>query len=171
MKIGQSTGDDRPKNCWQFGIRKCDQNNLPMRSIPLIAFCLTLLLIVSVAREASAQSQSSLVHSPNTQPHPLNLDFEEGTLGQLPDGWDCPTKVSYSAELSDEQPKSGKRAAVLHSVITTASGSDFGNLMQAIDATAFRGRRIRFKAYARIEAKEDEGVARLWLRVDRTEGR
>jgi len=142
-----------------------------MRSIHLIAFFLTLLLTVTGARVSLAQAQSSLVHSPQTKPHPLNLDFEEGKLGQVPDGWDCPTKVSYSAELTDKQPKSGKRAAVLHSVSTTAVGSSFGNLMQAMDATAFRGRRVRFKAYVRIEANEDEGVARLWLRVDRTEGR
>ena len=142
-----------------------------MRSIHLIAFFLTLLLTVTGARVSLAQAQSSLVHSPQTKPHPLNLDFEEGKLGQVPDGWDCPTKVSYSAELTDKQPKSGKRVAVLHSVSTTAVGSSFGNLMQAMDATAFRGRRVRFKAYVRIEANEDEGVARLWLRVDRTEGR
>jgi len=114
-----------------------------MRSIHFIAFFLTLLLTVTGARLSLAQTQSSLVHSPHTQPHPLNLDFEEGTLGQVPDGWDCPTRVSYSAELTDERPKSGKRAAVLHSVSTTAPGSNFGNLMQAFDATAFRGRRCQ----------------------------
>src|ERR1044071_1218244 len=106
-----------------------------MRSLHLIAFCLSLLLIVIGASGTLTQAQSSLVQSPNTQAHPLNLDFEQGTLGQVPDGWISPTKVTYSAELTEEQPKSGKRAAVLHSISTTAAGSPFGNLMQAIDAT------------------------------------
>src|SRR5262249_1901287 len=139
-----------------------------MRPSHFIAFCLSLLLLaVTAAHEPLAQAQSGLVQSPNTKPHPLNLDFEQGTLGQVPDGWDSPTKPSYSAELTEEQPKSGKRTALLHSVSQSAGGPGFGNLMQAIDAGSYRGRRVRFKAYVRVES----GRAQLWLRVDRTGNR
>jgi len=114
-------------------------------------------------------AQSSLVQVPNVQPHPVNLDFEQGTLGQLPDGWRCPTVINYGAELTAEQPKSGKYAALLQSKESAAPGSSFGNLMQAIDATPFRGRRVRFRASVRVEGQA--GRAQLWLRVDRGENK
>src|SRR5436190_3990268 len=116
-------------------------------------------------------AQQSPVKSQSVQSRPVNLDFEQGTVGQVPDGWDCPSKVSYAAELTEERPESGKRAAVLHSVSTTTAGSDFGNLMQAIDATPFRGHRISFKAFVRTESTGGAGRAQLWVRVDRAENK
>jgi hypothetical protein len=45
----------------------------------------------------------------------------------------------------------------------------FGNLMRAFDAKLYRGKRIRFSAFVRVEGAEtDPSVnARLWVRVDR----
>ena len=130
---------------------------------------LRLCLIVNLAWLVSAPSaftQSNLVKVPNVEPRPVNLDFEQGTLGQVPDGWHCPTTITFGAELTSERPKSGKYAAVLFSKQTTAAGPPFGNLMQAIDATPFRGKRVRFRASVRVEG--EEGRAQLWMRVDRT---
>ena len=45
-------------------------------------------------------------------------------------------------------------------------GAAFGNLMQAFDATPFRGRRVRFRASVRVEGDET-GRAQLWMRADR----
>ena len=140
-----------------------------MRPKSYLLFPLLLIGLFLVLR-APVFAQNSAVQTQNVQAHPVNLDFEQGTLGQLPDGWDCPTKPNYAAELSDTQPKSGKRTTVLHDV-ETAAGSNFGNLMQAIDATPFRGRWVRFKAYVRTEVNEDEGRAQLWLRVDRADNK
>jgi C-terminal processing protease CtpA/Prc len=109
------------------------------------------------APNARAQSNSQTV-----EPHPVNLDFEQGTLGQVPEAW-LSTTINYEAQLTAEQPKSGKNAAVLYSKEGASSGSSFGNLMQAIDATPFRGRRVRFRASVRVES----GRAQLWMRVDR----
>ncbi len=129
---------------------------------------LTLCLIVNIgclAISPTAIAQSSLVKIQSVAPRPVNLDFEQGTLGQVPDGWSCPTTVTYGAELTADKPKSGKYAAVLLSKDTTAAGAPFGNLMQAIDAKPFRGRRVRFRASVRMEG--EEGRAQLWMRVDR----
>ena len=112
-------------------------------------------------------AQSSPVHSEIVHAHPVNLDFEQGTSGQVPDGWNSSTKIDYAAELTEQQPKSGKRAALLRSVPGATGGSQFGNLMQAIDAAPFRGRRLRFRAAFRVEAAEPGARAQLWLRVDR----
>lgn len=134
---------------------------------------LTLFLIVNLACLAIAPkvlAQASLVRVQNVEPHPVNLDFEQGTLGQVPDGWRCPTPAGYGAELTAEQPKSGKYAALLKSKQSAGPSAPFGNLMQAIDATPFRGRRVRFRASVRVEGDET-GRAQLWMRVDRTDNK
>ena len=129
-----------------------------------VAGCLSI-IIAGLMVALAVHAQSNLVHSPDVLPRPVNLDFELGTLGQVPDGWRCPTLINYGAELTAEQPKSGKHAAVLYTKEGAASGSSFGNLMQAIDATPFRGRRVRFRASVRMEGQM--GRAQLWMRVDR----
>ncbi|HEY6122184.1 MAG TPA: hypothetical protein VIV66_19660, partial [Pyrinomonadaceae bacterium] len=139
------------------------------RSQQVLACCLCLILMCLLA--ASKQdilAQSSLVRS-DVQPHPVNLDFEQGIVGQVPQGWTAPTRANYPAELTEEQPKSGKRSALLRSVSTgPAGGSEFGNLMQAIDAASLRGRRVRFRAAVRVESAQPVARAQLWLRVDRS---
>ncbi|HEX6732695.1 MAG TPA: hypothetical protein VF074_21935, partial [Pyrinomonadaceae bacterium] len=126
-----------------------------------------LLLVAFVSTVSSTFAQSTLVRSQTVRPHPVNLDFEqESGSAQTPDGWDLPTKTNYAVELTDVQPKSGKRAALLRSVPTTEAGSAFGNLMQAIDATPFRGKRVRLRGAVRMESNEF-ARAQLWLRVNR----
>lgn len=129
-----------------------------------VACCQSIILVCLMAA-LPVHAQSNPVHSQDVLPHPANLDFEQGTLGQVPDGWRCPTQINFGAELTAEQPKSGKHAAVLYSKESAESGSSFGNLMQAIDATPFRGRRVRFRASVRMEGQM--GRAQLWMRVDR----
>ncbi|PYS26288.1 MAG: hypothetical protein DMF75_22360, partial [Acidobacteria bacterium] len=117
-------------------------------------------------------AQSSPVRSTTVQSQPINLDFEQGEVGQVPTGWSSPTKPNYAGELTEEKTKSGKRAALLRSLPNaTADGPPFGNLMQAFDATAIRGHRVRFRAAVRIEGTESATRAQLWMRVDRSENR
>lgn len=134
----------------------------------VLAYCLSVALLVPLAvTPQHTFAQSSLVRSQTVRPHPVNLDFEqESGSAQTPDGWDLPTKTNYAVELTDVQPKSGKRAALLRSVPSTQAGSAFGNLMQAIDATPFRGKRVRLRGAVRTESNEF-ARAQLWLRVDR----
>jgi Peptidase family S41 len=101
-----------------------------------------------------------------------NPDLEQGELGQVPVGWFFPpfsANAGYSAKLTDDQPKSGKRCAVL-SKDRDAGPAGFGNLMQGFDATPYRGRRVRFKAAVRVEGAGPLGRGQLWLRVDRADG-
>ena len=117
-------------------------------------------------------AQSSPVRSTTVQSQPINLDFEQGEVGQVPTGWSSPTKPNYAGELTEEKPKSGKRAALLRSLPNaTADGPSFGNLMQAFEATPFLGHRVRFRAAVRIEGTESATRAQLWMRVDRSENR
>lgn len=132
--------------------------------------CVLLLGFVMFALTVGAASaQSDLVRLPNHNPKPINLDFEEGTVGEIPAGWSSRTqKVGYIAELSETNPKSGKRSAVVRSApdADIAPGA-FGNLMQAIDATPYRGHIVRFRAAARMQSGEEGAREQLWMRVDR----
>jgi C-terminal processing protease CtpA/Prc len=104
------------------------------------------------------------------QAAPVNLDFEQGSVGQVPDGWVSPTNgAGYAAEVVEENVKTGKRAALLRSVgEEQGEAHPFGNLMQVIDATRWRGHRVRFRAAVRVEGAV-LSRAQLWMRVDRPE--
>jgi len=101
-------------------------------------------------------------------PAPVNLDFESGAPGEVPPGWISPTvKYGYTGALSAEKPKQGKQSVRLSGPAAGAEGgrAGFGNLMQTIDATAYRGKRLRFRAAVRVEG--ENATAALWMRVDR----
>ena len=140
------------------------------QSIKPALFALLVLALAFVS--TLAQQTSSPVTASTTQTSPVNLDFERGTAGQVPAGWVSPTRErGYAAETIDKMPRTGTKAAVLRSesdaVIDPRS---FGNLMQAVDAAPFRGRRVRLRGAARVEAGEAGGArAQLWMRVDRAD--
>ena len=128
-----------------------------------------LICVLAIHRQDTL-AQSSAVRSTTIQSQPVNLDFEQGEIGQVPTGWVSPTKPNYAREMTEEKPNSGKRAALLRSLPgASADGPPFGNLMQAFDARLFRGHRVRFRAAVRIEGSEPAARAQLWLRVDRGE--
>ncbi len=140
----------------------------------LFANCLTVILIcLASITEHDLHAQTSPARAPAPQSATLaNPDFELGNVGQLPEGWISPTaRIGYPAEVVEENPKTGKRAALLRSVPATTQAEQrvFGNLMQAIDATQLRGRRVRFRAAVRMEGDDPAARAQLWLRVDRPE--
>ncbi len=96
---------------------------------------------------------------------PANLDFESGTPGEVPPGWLSPTAgMGYTAALSVEAPKQGKQCV---RVSGAPGASAFGNVMQRIDATPYRGKRVRLRAAVRVEGTM--ATAALWMRVDRPE--
>lgn len=95
---------------------------------------------------------------------PVNLDFESGAPGEVPPGWIAPTKaLGYPAVLSAESPKQGRQCARVGG--RPQSADAFGNVMQTIDATAYRGKRVRLRGAVRVEGAG--ASAGLWMRVDR----
>jgi len=140
-------------------------------STRLFAFCavFTIFSLVAVVRHSSGQQSNSPMKASTVQKTPLNLDFEQGTIGQVPSGWDSPTRsVGYAAETVETLPRTGSKAAVLRSDPNAKiDARTFGNLMQVVDAAPFRGRRVRLRAAVRLEADEPLTQANLWLRVDR----
>jgi C-terminal processing protease CtpA/Prc len=131
---------------------------------------LTVILICLVAvTTQNTCGHSSPVRSFAIQSSLINPDFEQGRVGQMPDGWSASTSdVGYAVQLIEENPKTGKRAALLRSLPTSqANETGGGNLTQAIDATGLRGRRVRFRAAMRMEGADATARAQLSLHVDR----
>jgi C-terminal processing protease CtpA/Prc len=98
-----------------------------------------------------------------------NADFESGAVGDVPPGWFLPPmsrQAGYDALTTDDGPHEGNRCArIVHAGDAAPQG--FGNLMQSINAAAYRGQRIAFKAAVRVNPADPNSRAQLWLRVDR----
>ena len=78
------------------------------------------------------------------------------------EGWVADARKSYEAGLDQTMAHSGKASAYLKSI-----GSDekerFGNIGQVIAADDYRGKRIRFSGYIKVNEADKAG---LWLRID-----
>lgn len=102
------------------------------------------------------------------EPAPVNLDFESGAPGEVPPGWVSPTvELGYTAKLTTDAPKQGKQCVILSGDPrpNETMARPFGNVMQTVDATPYRGKRVRLRGAVRVEG--EEANAALWLRVDR----
>lgn len=132
---------------------------MPFGTRPSIAIVVVLVLLSRAPTAAAAAAG------------PVNLDLEDGALGQLPTGWTQPkasAEAGYRAQLTDENPKTGKRCGVIgRESRSEPTGLAAGRLGQLFDATPYRGKRVRFRAAVRSEAAGEDHQARIWLRVDR----
>lgn len=116
-------------------------------------------------------------NTPEAQKAPpglANADFEQGAVGQTPPGWFVPPAVSaagFSAALTNDRPKSGRQCVLLQGGPNVEiNENSFGNIMQTLDATPYRGKRIHLHAVIRLQAAAPNDQARVWLRVDRANG-
>jgi C-terminal processing protease CtpA/Prc len=92
------------------------------------------------------------------------FDFEDDVPGSVPAGWFVPPVLKASAAVTSDEPAAGRRCVRLD---VSGTAESVGNLMRTVDATAWRGKRIRFAASVRTQGA---GRAQLWLRVDRGGG-
>jgi C-terminal processing protease CtpA/Prc len=87
--------------------------------------------------------------------------------GNIP-GWYVPSesaKLGYRFGPANEGACLGTRCALFQGTQKTRYS---GAVVQTIDASAFRGKRIRLKAAVRVEAPDGKSAqGQLWLRVDR----
>ena len=117
---------------------------------------------------------------------PVNLDFEDGVVGEVPTGWSAPAteRSGYAVEISGTEAKTGTRSVLIAKTDRTLAnasasmpGGPFGNVMQAVDAAHYCGKRVRFSGWVRTNisalgiAGLSGGQAQPWFRVDRAGGR
>ena len=99
---------------------------------------------------------------------PTNLDFDSGEPGKPPLDWVVPPEFNnfdFRIAISEDSPRSGKRCAVISRSPGKHYGETYGSLQQQIDATAYRGKKIKLRAAVRTEVAGPGNQAYLWLRV------
>ena len=112
-------------------------------------------------------AQDELPDDPPMREALTNLDVEQGGLGSAPDGWFLSRwsrERGYRIELTGDDPYSGRRAVLVDGRNARAEG--LGTLLQWVDATPYRGKRVRFSAALRSEVSGPDNKGRLWFRVD-----
>jgi len=116
---------------------------------------------------------SHLNESGQRSPAPIlpalaNTDFEDGAQGKQPIEWLVPNQSAvfgFFVTTSENNPYSGKRCAVIHRQFTSHYGEMYGSLSQQIDATLYRGKKIKLRAAIRTDVSGPGNQAYLWLRV------
>jgi erythromycin esterase-like protein len=98
----------------------------------------------------------------------------DGTTGAVPAGWTVlPGRAledGYRVEVSTETPHDGAASVRLSwPGEQPAAERAFASLVQVLDGTALRGKRVRFRAAARNSRPNNAHVG-LWMRVDRSSG-
>ena len=142
-----------------------------MNRLPLLASCALMLLAAGAPHRSPAEpvTPAAPAAAPRLPAAPVNLDFEQGELGQMPAGWKMTAaseRAGFGADLTDEQPYQGKTCAVVRG-ISYGPAPGTATLMQSFDAAAYRGQRVRFRAAVRT----DDSRAQLWLAVERPDHR
>jgi hypothetical protein len=123
-----------------------------MRRVPLL-FCPVVLCLVALLPAQRA---------------PVNLDFQQIAIEGKPPGWSWTADPSYAATILEDCRTPNTRCVLFHSRNDyVPSGS--GMFLQSFDASAFRGKQVRFRAWLRAENLALSG-AQLFLRVDRPSG-
>ncbi len=110
----------------------------------------------SMVLSAAVQADSSL-HSI------VNGDFEQAS-GQLPDGWMLIPAGEASGvkfALDRDSPGAGQQSLQVDSTEVADAGRSFANCMQSLDATGWRGKRVRLRAAVRTADLAGDARAQL----------
>ncbi len=92
-----------------------------------------------------------------------NLDLDAGPNGEKPAGWEVrDSGVDFDFHVATvEAGCHGKRCALIERAPGPHYGESMGGLSQRIDAAPYRGKRVRLRAWARLEPADDDTAARL----------
>lgn len=94
-----------------------------------------------------------------------NPKLEEGEAGKAPPGWHFNSRGEAECTLDTEAPFEGKSSALVDA--SALAGRGMSNIMQSLDATPWRGKRVRFRAAVKTAELAPGIGAQLWFRVDR----
>jgi hypothetical protein len=108
-----------------------------------------------------------------TNPHPTNVDFSEGQIGEFPPGWNMPQAVldaGYRVQLRRQDCKERFSSCVIYLAPPQIGGVRAAELQQTFPAAPFLGKTIHFSAWLRVQGA-DRGNVELRMRVDHVGGR
>jgi hypothetical protein len=122
-----------------------------------------LLALVALASVATSQDAAS------APPGLVNGGMEAlDDAGELV-GWRAPATLlesGYAIGPERDDVFHGAGAARIDSREAEGGANLFGNLMQAVDAAPYHGKRVRYRAAVKVAEAGPGGQAQLWLRVD-----
>ena len=101
---------------------------------------------------------------------PTNLGFEDTEADGRPSSWSVSAILAdfdFSVTTSADDAAEGHKAAVVSRTPGRHYGEMYGGLSQSIDATPYRGRRVRLHAMVRADVTGESSRAHLWLRTVR----
>ena len=93
---------------------------------------------------------------------PLNLGFEETAPKNAPLGWFAPVIHEYLAQSVPEEPKEGARCLKI-TRLEGPNSPDWYTALQAVDATPYRGKKVRVTVWVRTSGQVGAGI---WARAD-----
>lgn len=97
---------------------------------------------------------------------PSNTDFENSEADKPPTDWQVQPKLrryDFQIVTSEERPHSGKRCAMISRLPGKHYGEVIGSFGQRLDATVYRGKKIRLRAAARADVSGTGNLS--WLRL------
>ncbi len=103
-----------------------------------------------------------------TNPHPTNVDFSEGEVGQLPTGWNMPKMVvdaGYRAELYRQGCGERFASCVVYLPPPHIDNVRAAEVQQSFPAGPYLGKSIHFGAWLRVQGSGG-GNVELRMRVD-----
>jgi erythromycin esterase len=104
---------------------------------------------------------------------PRNLDFEAGEPGEAPPGWSRypeNTAFGFLMETVSGGAHGGSRCARIRRAPGEYYGETFGEILQLIDPSPYRGKTLVIRAWIRTDAKDAEAGGYLWLTGSGSDG-
>ncbi len=137
-----------------------------METLVTVCRCIVIILATSTIVGPLAADES-----PSIEKSPLaNGMMELADPSGRPDGWYFlarPIDAGQTVSVDPEDPFEESNSALLD----CSNGiNEFANLMQSVDAVAFRGKRVRFRAAVKTAELDSATRVQLWFRVDRADG-
>jgi hypothetical protein len=105
------------------------------------------------------------------QTGPANLDFESGDAGTVPADWSLAQAsriAGYTVELRREGCRTGKGCAAIVAGPQVESDTA-GAIFQQFPAERYQGKRVRFRAWVKLESAEKEARIRISFAADTEE--
>jgi erythromycin esterase len=128
------------------------------------------LLFVEKTTAARSFDKTATSSPQQKLPAPSNTDFENGEAGKPPVNWQVPSKLrryDFHITTSEERPYDGKRCVLINRSPGKHYGEVVGGVSQGLDATAYRGKKIRVRAAARAELSGTGNMSWFRLSVSR----
>jgi len=116
----------------------------------------------AVAAEARAR-----IDNAEALPGPANLRFDKDDPGKAPShGWFVPAMENATGSLAVTRRKGCRSSAGCAVLIAPATAPDSpGQLIQSFSATAYRGKKVRMRAWVKVEAGAPGDHAQVYLHV------